>query len=148
MDRELVWERLLAEGVRVWLEAGGNLRIDREAPKELKQLVREHKPEVIAVLKAQDVINRSGIRHVRLPLGHFALAKPPGPLPEEVADAIRTLCLDHLPAVHNDAGGRWMPYDEWRRRQPLCDPEEREQWRRKREAEEQARLQRGRRKSA
>jgi hypothetical protein len=31
---------------------------------------------------------------VRLPLGGFALAKLPGPLPEEVVEAIETLRLD------------------------------------------------------
>jgi len=85
---------------------------------------------------------------VRLPLGGFALAKPPGPLPEEVAGALRTLRLDHLPLVHNDDGGRWMPYREWLCRQPACDREDLLRWRKAREAEEQARLQRGRRKSA
>lgn len=148
MDVEQIWERLLAQGVSVWLGHDGSLRIDRDAPPELKDLVRQHKAEVIAVLRARDVVNRSGVRLVRLPLGGFALAKPPGSLPEEVVEAIKTLRLDHLPLVHNDEGGRWMPYEEWRRRQPLCDPKELERWRREREAEEQARLRRGRRKSA
>ena len=140
MDVEQLWERLLAEGVGVWLDSEGKLRIDKRAPEELKQLVREHKPEVIAVLKAQEVMNRSGLRLVRLPLGGFALAKPPGPLPEEVIGAIKTLRLAQLPLVHNAEGGRWIPHHEWRRRQPLCDPKELEQWRRKQEAEREARI--------
>lgn len=148
MDIEQVWERLLAESAAVWLGDDGTLRIDREAPVEMKELVREHKVEITEVLKAQAVMNRSGVRIVRLPLGGFALAKPPGSLPEEVVAAIKTLHLDYLPLVHNDEGGRWMPYEEWRRRQPLCDPKELEQRRKERKAQEQARLRRGRRKSA
>jgi len=148
MDVEVVLGRLLEVGVSVWLDAEGKLRIDKEAPAEIKALVREHKAEVIAVLRAQEIVNRSGLRLVRLPLGGFALAKPPGPLPEEVAGALRTLRLDHLPLVHNDDGGRWMPYREWLCRQPACDREDLLRWRKAREAEEQARLQRGRRKSA
>lgn len=148
MDAKQALERLLAEGVAIWLDAEGKLRIDRQAPEELKDLVRQHKSAIIQILKAQDVMNRSGVRLVRLPLGGFALAKPPGSLPEEVVAAIRTLRLDHLPLVHNDEGGRWMPYGEWRRRQPLYDPKQLEQWLKEREAEEQARLRRGRRKSA
>jgi hypothetical protein len=140
MDGLLVWEKLGAAGVSVWVDSHGELRIDKDAPESLKQLVREHKPEVIAVLKAQEVMNRSGLRLVRLPLGGFALAKPPGPLPEEVIGAIKTLHLAQLPLVHNDEGGRWIPYEEWRRRQPLCDPKELEQWRRKEEAEREARV--------
>lgn len=148
MDIERIWEELSRAGVAVWLDAEGKLRIDRQAPEELKDLVREYKPAIIAILKAQAVMDSSSVRLVRLPLGGFALAKPPGPLPEEVVEAIKALRLDHLPLVHNDEGGRWMPCEEWRRRQPLCDPKELERWRREREAEEQARLRRGRRKSA
>lgn len=145
MDVELIWEKLGATGVSVWLDADGKLRIDQQAPEELKALVRQHKAEVIAVLKAQEVMNRSGIRLVRLPLGGFALAKPPGSLAEEVVEAIKILRLDHVPSVYNDEGGRWIPYDEWRRRQPLCDPKELDEWRRKQEAEEVARCNRRRR---
>jgi hypothetical protein len=65
-----------------------------------------------------------------------------------LAAAIRTLRLDHLPLVHNDEGRRWLPYSEWVRRQPLCDPKELARWRREREAQEQVRLERGRRRSA
>jgi len=148
MDVEVVLGRLLEVGVSVWLDAEGKLRIDKEAPAETKALVREHKAEVIAVLRAQEIVSRSGLRLVRLPLGGFALAKPPGPLPEEVAGALRTLRLDHLPLVHNDEGGRWMPYREWLCRQPACDRAELLRWRKTREAEEQARLDRRRRKSA
>jgi hypothetical protein len=148
MDIRDTWERLLAEGVSVWLGDDGSLRIDKEAPPELKDLVRQRKAEIIAVLRAEEVVNRSGLRIVRLPLGGFALAKPPGPLPEEVAAAIRTLRVDHMPLVHNDEGGRWLPYRQWLCRQPACDREDLLRWRREREAEEQARLERRRRKSA
>jgi len=140
MDGLLVWEKLGAAGVSVWLDGNGKLRIDKGAPEELKQLVRDHKPDVIALLKAQDVMNRFGVRLLRLPSGRLALAKPSGPLPEEVVKTIKPLHLDHLPRVHNDEGGRWIPYEEWRRRQPLCDPKELEQWRRKQEAEREARI--------
>jgi hypothetical protein len=145
---ERVWERLSAAGVCVWLDAEGKLRIDREAPNELKDLVRQHKPAIMEILRAQDVVTGSGVRIVKLPLGHLALAKPPGPLPEHVAGALRTLRMDHLPLVHNDEGGRWVPYREWRCRQPACDREDLLRWRKARAAEEQARLERRRRKSA
>jgi hypothetical protein len=152
MDISEVWDRLLAARVAVWLDDVGNLRIDKEAPAELKELAREHKPEILAVLKANQVMNRSGMRIVRLPLGGFALAKPPSPLPQEVVDAIRALRMDHLPVVLQGESG--LPYREWVRRQvldfskPLCDPEELERWRREREAEEEARLRSRRRRTA
>jgi len=137
---EAVLGRLMEAGVAVWLDADGRLRIDKEAPAELKELVREHKPDLVALLKANEVMNRSGMRIVKLPLGGFALAKPPGPLPEDVPQAIKALRMDHLPIVQRvDLPG--LPYDEWVRRQvldlskPLCDPEELRQWLAAREAE-------------
>jgi len=152
MDVTEVLDRLGEAGVCVWLDADGNLRIDKEAPAELKELVRAHKPELIAVLKARQVMNRSGMRIVKLALGGHALAKPPGPLPQEVVEAIKALRMDHLPIVHQDCQG--ISWDEWVRRQvldfskPMCDPEELERWKQEREAEQEARLRRGRRKTA
>ncbi len=152
MDLSEVWDHLSAAGVCVWLDGDGNLRIDKDAPAELKELVREHKPEIIAVLKASQVMNRSGMRIVKLPLGGFALAKPPGPLPEDVAQAIKALRMEHLPIVDQDCQG--ISWNEWVRRQvldfskPMCDPEDLERWKREREAEQEARVRRGRRKTA
>lgn len=151
MDVEAVFDRLMEAGVSVWLDEDGKLLIDKDAPAELKDLVRAHKPAIIAVLKARAVMNRSGVHIVRLPLGGFALAKPPGPLPEEVAAAIETLGMGGMPVVFNDEGGRWLPYREWARQQvldfskPLCDPEDLALWRRRIEAEAQEKLKRRRR---
>ena len=154
MEISEVWDRLMAEGVGVWLDPAGQLRIDKGASAELKELVRRHKAEIAAVLEAHVVMNRSGVRIVRLPLGGLALAKPPGPPPAEVAEAIKTLRMDHMPLVHNYEGGRWLPYQEWVRQQvldfskPLCDPEELRRWLAEREAEDEARLRSRRRRTA
>lgn len=153
MDVREVFDRLLAAGVSVWLDGDGKLRIDKEAPEEIKELVRQHKPEIIAVLRAHAVMNESGMRIVRLPRVGFALAKPPGPLPDEVAEAIKALRMEHLPIVHREEA-RGLSYDEWVRRQvldfskPLCDPDELERWKRERDGEQEARPRSRRRKTA
>jgi hypothetical protein len=148
MDIELILEKLAAH---IWLDQGGKLRIDKDAPPELKQLAREHKQELIDVRRALDLMNRTGIRIIRLPLGQLALAYPPRTDLDEIRWAARVLRMDSLPLVINDEGLRWLPYREWVRQQvldfskPLCDPAELGRWRRQREAEEQARLSRRRR---
>jgi len=143
MDVAEVFDRLGEAGVAVWLDEEANLRIDKDASAELKQLVRQHRVEVVAIINARTVMNRSRMRIVKLPLGGFALAKPPGPLPEEVVRAIKVLGMDAMPIVINDEECEWLPYREWVRRQvldfskPLCDPGELEEWRRKQEAEKE-----------
>ena len=97
------------------------------------------------MIKANAVMNRSGMRIKKLPLGGFALAKPPGPLPDEIVQAIKVLRMDSMPVVINDEGLRSMKYDEWLLRQPLCDPEDLDRWLREREAEEETRLRRRKR---
>lgn len=145
MDIEAVLDQLMEAGVSVWLDADGKLRIDKEAPAELKDLVREHKQELIDVRKAQALMNSAGMRTIRLPLGHLALAYPPGANLDEIRWAARVLRMDSMPLVINDEGLRWISYEEWRRRQPLWTKEDREKYLREREAEEQEKLKRRRR---
>ena len=145
MDIEAVLDRLMDAGVSVWLDADGKLRIDKEAPPELKDLVREHKQELIDVLRAQALMNSAGMRIIRLPLGHLALAYRPSANLDEIRWAIHVLRMDSMPLVINDEGLRWVSYDEWRRRQPLWTKEDREKYLREREVEEQEKLKRRRR---
>ena len=49
---EAVLQQLNAAEISVWLDAEGILRIDKDAPAELKDLVREHKQEILAVKTA------------------------------------------------------------------------------------------------
>jgi len=145
VDFDQAWEKLLAEGVRFWLDDAGQLRVEKEAPPELKDLVREHKARIIALFKAQALMNRSRMRLIRLPLGGMAVAKPPGELADGVAEALKVLELDHLPLVLNDEGLRWIPYDQWVREQvldfskPLWSEEERQEWIRKNQEEQKQR---------
>jgi hypothetical protein len=104
-------------GVSVWLDEEGKLRIDKGAPDEIKQLVREHKQALIDVRRAQEFMNRAGIRIIRLPLGHLALAYPPRTILDELRWAARTLRMDSMPLVINDEGLEWISPQEWRRRQ-------------------------------
>lgn len=145
MDIEAVLDRLMEASVSVWLDADGKLRIDKEAPPEVKDLVREHKQELIDVRRAQALMNRAGMRIIRLPLGHRAVAYPPGADLDEIRWAMQVLRMDPMPLVINDEGLRWISYDEWRRRQPLWTKEDREAYLRQREAEEQEKLKRRRR---
>ena len=117
MDIEAVLDRLLETGVSVWLDEEGKLRIDKGAPEEIKQLVREHKQELIDVRRAQEFMNRTGIRIIRLPLGHLALAYPLQTNLDELRWAARTLRMDSMPLVINDEGLEWISPEEWRRRQ-------------------------------
>jgi hypothetical protein len=102
MDIEAVLDRLMEAGVSVWLDDEGKLRIDKGAPEEIKQLVREHKQELIDVRRAQEFMNRAGIRIIRLPLGHLALAYPLRTNLDELRWAARTLRMDSMPLVIND----------------------------------------------
>ena len=117
MDIEAVLDRLMEAGVSVWLDDEGKLRIDKGAPEELKQLVREHKQQLIDVRRAQNFMNRAGIRIIRLPLGHLALAYPPRTDLEELRWAAGVLRMDSMPLVINDEGLEWISPEEWWRRQ-------------------------------
>lgn len=138
MEIESVWEKLCAAGVAVWLDPEGKLRIDKGAPEEIKQLVRDHKQALIDVKKALALMNATGIRIIRLPLGQLALAYPPGANLDEIRWAMQMLRMDPMPLVINDEGLRWISYNEWRRRQPLWTRQDREQYLRDREAQQQA----------
>ncbi len=131
MDVEAVLDRLMEAGVSVWLDGEGNLRIDKGAPEEIKQLVRGHKQELIDVRRAQDFMNRAGIRIIRLPLGHLALAYPPCTDMDELRWAARVLKMDSMPLVINDEGLEWISPEEWRRRQVarICEDYRRERLR-------------------
>ena len=119
MDVELVLDRLMEAGVSVWLDAEGKLRVDKGAPVDLKDLVREHKRELIDVRRAQALMNSVGIRIIRLPRGRLALAYPLGANLDEIRWAIRILRMESMPLVLNDQGLRWVSYDEWLRERLL-----------------------------
>ena len=121
MDIEAVLDRLMEASVSVWLDAEGKLRIDKGAPEELKDLVREHKQELTDVRKAQAVMNRPGMRCIRLPLGHLAVAYPLGADLDEIRWAMKVLRMDPMPLVINDEGLRWMTWDEWKLRRRVWD---------------------------
>lgn len=117
MEIEAVLDRLMEAGVSVWLDGECKLRIDKGAPEEVKQLVREHKQGLTDVRKAQDFMNRAGIRIIRLPLGRLALAYPPRTNQDELRWAAQALRMDSMPLVINDEGLEWISPEEWRRRQ-------------------------------
>jgi hypothetical protein len=121
VDIEAVLDRLMEAGVSVWLDAEGKLRIDKGAPEDLKDLVREHKQELMDVRKSQAVMNRPGIRCIRLPLGHLAVAYPLGADLDEIRWAMKVLRMDPMPLVINDEGLRWMTWDEWKLRRRVWD---------------------------
>jgi hypothetical protein len=121
IDVEAVLDQLMEAGVAVWLDADGKLRIDKGAPEELKDLVREHKQELTDVRKAQAVMNRPGMRCIRLPLGHLAVAYPLGADLDEIRSAMKVLRMDPMPLVFNDEGLRWMTWDEWKLRRRVWD---------------------------
>jgi len=140
VDVEEVLDRLMEAGVSVWLDDEGKLRIDKGAPEEIKQIVREHKQELIDVRRAQGFMNRAGIRIIRLPLGHLALAYPPRTDMDELRWAARVLKMDSMPLVINAEGCEWISPEEWRRRQVarICEEYRRERLRKAAaEAEEQ-----------
>ena len=127
MDIEAVLDRLMEAGVSVWLDAEGKLRIDKGATEELKDLVREHKQELTDVRKAQAVMNRPGMRCIRLPLGHLAVAYPLGADLDEIRWAMTVLRMGPMPLVINDEGLRWMTWDEWKLRRRVWNGAEQEQ---------------------
>ena len=149
MNIEAVLDRLLDASVNVWLDLDGKLRIDKEASAEIKDLVRQHKQELVEFRRAYALIECSGVRMIRLPLGELALAFPPRANLDEIRWAAGVLRLESMPLVIDDEGLGWISYDEWRRRQPLWTAEDRERYRRERavEVEEQEKLKR-RRKTA
>ena len=109
MDIEAVLDRLMDAGVSVWLDTAGSLRIDRDPPAELKELARAHRQQLIDVRRAQAIMNRPGMRCIRLPLGHLAVAYPLKANLTEIRWAMRVLRMD-LPLVINDEGLKWRPY--------------------------------------
>jgi hypothetical protein len=121
VDIEAVLDRLMEASVSVWLDVDGKLRMDKGAPEELKALVREHKQELTDVRKAQAVMNRPGMRCIRLPLGHLAVAYPLGADLDEIRWAMKVLRMDPMPLVFNDEGLRWMTWDEWKLRRRVWD---------------------------
>jgi hypothetical protein len=149
LNIEAVLDRLLDASVNVWLDLDGKLRIDKEASAEIKDLVRQHKQELVEFRRAYALIECSGVRMIRLPLGELALAYPPRAILDEMRWAAGVLRLESMPLVIDDEGLGWISYDEWRRRQPLWTAEDRERYRRERaaEADEQEKLKR-RRKTA
>ena len=149
MNIEAVLDRLLDASVNVWLDLDGKLRIDKEASAEIKDLVRQHKQELVEFRRAYALIECSGVRMIRLPLGELALAFPQRANLDEIRWAAGVLRLESMPLVIDDEGFEWISYDEWRRRQPLWTAEDRERYRRERavEVEEQEKLKR-RRKTA
>ncbi len=146
MDVEAVLDRLMKTGVSVWLDEEGKLRIDKGAPEEIKQLVREHKQELIDVRRAQDFMNRAGVRIIRLPLGQLALAYPPRADLDELRWAARVLRMDSMPLVINDEGLEWISPEEWRRRQVtrICEEYRRERLKKAAEAVDHAPVRRRR----
>jgi hypothetical protein len=117
VDIEAVLDRLMEAIVSVWLDADGKLRIDKGAPEELKDLVREHKQELTDVQKARAVMNLLGMRCTRLPLGHLAVAYPHGADLDQIRWAMEVLRMGPMPLVINEEGLQWISPEEWRRRQ-------------------------------
>ena len=146
MDIEAVLDRLMEASVSVWLDADGKLRMDKGAPEELKALVREHKQELTDVRKAQAVMNRPGMRCIRLPLGHLAVAYPLGANLDEIRWAMEVLRMDPMPLVINDEGLEWISPEEWRRRQVarIFEEQRRERLKQAAEGVEQQKLRRRR----
>ena len=114
-----VLEQLHAAGISVWLDSESRLRIDKDASTELKDLVREHKEALVAVKSAVRLMNAAGIRIIRLPLGHLALAYRLGTDLEAVRHAMKVLGKEAMPLVINDEGLRPLPWHEWQSRQPV-----------------------------
>jgi hypothetical protein len=112
VDIEAVLDILIDAGVSVWLDDAGKLLIDAAAPAELKDLARAHRQELIDVRKAQAIMNRPGMRCIRLPLGKLAVAYPLRANIEEVRWAMRVLRMDSMPLVINDQGLKWLPYPD------------------------------------
>jgi hypothetical protein len=103
---EGVLDQLEAAEVMVWLDTAGKLRIDMNAPAEIKELVRKHKQALVDVKAAVRLMNSAGIRIIRLPLGHAALAYPPGTDLDQIRLAAKVLGKESMPLVINDEGLR------------------------------------------
>ncbi|HLH16237.1 MAG TPA: hypothetical protein VKX45_03410 [Bryobacteraceae bacterium] len=144
MDVEAIFDRLMEAGVSVWLDSDGKLRIDKGAPEEIKHLVRDHKQAIIDVKKAIAIMNARGIRIIRLPLGHHAMAYPLGTDIEEIRWAMKVLGQESMPLVLNDEGLRWMTWNEWKLRPEVWRRKNREDPRAQPAAEVQPKLQFGR----
>jgi hypothetical protein len=61
-------------------------------------------------------MNARGIRIIRLPLGHHAMAYPLGTDLEEIRWAMKFLGQESMPLLLNDEGLRWMTWEEWKLR--------------------------------
>ena len=109
MDIVAVLDLMMEAGVSVWLDSAGRLLVDKNAPAEIKELVRAHRQELIDVRTAQAIMNRPGMRCIRLPLGKLAVARPINANVEEVRWAMRVLRIDSMPLVINDEGLKWRP---------------------------------------
>jgi hypothetical protein len=136
MEIEAVLDRLNAADVSVWLDAEDKLRIDKGATPELKELVREHKQALIELKTAVRLMNTAGVRMIRLPLGHLALAYRLGTDLDEIRWSMKVLRKESMPLVINDEGLRSMTWAEWMLRQKLWTREGREEYLRQREAEQ------------
>ena len=110
MDVVDLLDKLSEAGVAVWLDQDGKLRISTHASAELKELVRTYKQDLIDIRKAQAIMNRPGMRCIRLPLGHLAVAYPLKANLSEIQWAMRVLGMDSMPLVINDEGLKWVPY--------------------------------------
>ena len=144
MDIEAVLDRLMESGVTVWLDAEGKLRIDKSAPPELKELVREHKQPLVDVKKAIALLNATGVRIIRLPLGQLALAYRPGTDLEQIRWAMKVLRMDSMPLVINDEGLRWLTWDQWKLRRQVWRSQPTDEDVRASEAQEPPKLRFGR----
>jgi hypothetical protein len=105
-----VLDKLAEASVSYWLDQDGKLRITKSAPAQLKELVRAYKQELVDICRAQAIINRPGMRCIRLPLGHLAVACPLKANLSEIQWAMRVLRMDSMPLVINDEGFKWVPY--------------------------------------
>jgi hypothetical protein len=121
VDIEAVLDRLMEACVSVWLDAEDQLRIDKGTAEDLKELVRQHRRELTDARKAQAVMNRPGIRCIRLPLGYLAVAHPLGADLDEIRWAMKVLRMDPMPLVINDEGLRWITWEEWKVRRLVWD---------------------------
>lgn len=136
MEIEAVLDRLNAAEVSVWLDDEDKLRVDKSASPDLKALVREHKHELIQLKIALRFMNAEGIRMIRLPLGHLALAYRLGSDIDSIRRAMKVLGKESMPLVINDEGLRSMTWAEWQLRQKRWTREDREEYLRQRDAEE------------
>jgi hypothetical protein len=110
MDIDAILDKLMEAGVSVWLDAEGKLRIDQDAPAELKQLVREHKQELVDVRKAQDILNAPGMRTARI--RSMTEAELPLDVAEVIAAYRRVFGVKSVRVVGSDEE-RGIPYQRW-----------------------------------